>query len=79
MIPALGRQRQVDFCEFEASLVYQGYTEKPCLKKANKTKRKHNKKVIKCVCVWYVCKRERNRDRETETEIETETVGAHSL
>ena len=33
MIPALGRQRQVDFCEFEASLVYkefqesQGYTE----------------------------------------------------
>ena len=22
LIPALGRQRQVDFCEFEASLVY---------------------------------------------------------
>lgn len=32
-------QRQADFCEFEASLVYsefqdsQGYTEKPCLEK----------------------------------------------
>ena len=24
MIPALGRQRQVDLCEFKASLVYRG-------------------------------------------------------
>ena len=24
LIPALGRQRQVDLCEFEASLVYKG-------------------------------------------------------
>jgi hypothetical protein len=39
VIPALGRQRQVDFCEFEACLVYMSfrtakviiYTEKPCL------------------------------------------------
>lgn len=39
IIPALGRPRQADLCEFEASLVYGvvpgllGYTEKPCLKK----------------------------------------------
>jgi hypothetical protein len=44
LIPALGRQRQVDFCvrgqpglqsEFQDS---QGYTEKPCLEKPNKNK-----------------------------------------
>jgi hypothetical protein len=49
-IPALGRQRQVDFCvrrqpglqsEFQDS---QGYTEKPCLKK---TKTKTKKKTLK--------------------------------
>ena len=40
LIPALGRQRKEDLCEFEASLVYRasartGYkaTEKPCLEK----------------------------------------------
>ena len=41
LVPALGRQRQVDLCEFEASLLYrasefqdsQGYTEKPCPEK----------------------------------------------
>ena len=41
LIPALGRQRQVDLCEFEDSMVYQSElhyrtgskaTEKPCLK-----------------------------------------------
>ena len=39
LIPALGRQRQVDLCEFEASLVYGASsgmgsraTEKPCLR-----------------------------------------------
>jgi hypothetical protein len=46
LIPALGRQRQADFwvrgqpglqSEFQDSL---GYTEKPCLKKQNKTKPK---------------------------------------
>ncbi|CAO2577223.1 hypothetical protein LEMLEM_LOCUS19 [Lemmus lemmus] len=40
LIPALGRQRQADLCEFKASLVYRASsrtgtkaTEKPCLKK----------------------------------------------
>jgi hypothetical protein len=46
LIPALGRQRQVDFwvqgqpgqqSEFQDS---QGYTEKPCLKKKKKKKKK---------------------------------------
>jgi hypothetical protein len=46
LIPALGRQRQVDFrvrsqpglqSEFQDS---QGYTEKPCLKKKKKKKSK---------------------------------------
>ena len=50
LIPALGRQRQADFCvqgqpglqsEFQNS---QGYTEKPCLKK---TKKQINKQKIK--------------------------------
>jgi hypothetical protein len=45
--PGSSRQRQGDFCEFEASLVYksrfqdsQGYTEKPCLKKKKNQKTK---------------------------------------
>jgi hypothetical protein len=54
LIPALGRQRQADFCvpgqpglqsEFQDSL---GYTEKPCLEKNKKTKQKNkqtNKRV----------------------------------
>ena len=40
--PALGRQRQVDLCEFEASLVYRvsikpanGYTVRPYVKQKN--------------------------------------------
>jgi hypothetical protein len=50
LIPALGRQRQADFCiqgqpglqsEFQDS---QGYTEKPCLKKNKKTKTNNNKR-----------------------------------
>ena len=43
LIPALGRQRQADFCEFEASLFYKVSsrtgsiaTEKSCLQKTNK-------------------------------------------
>ena len=45
LIPALGRQKQVDFYEFKASLVHRvssriqdshGYTEKPCLEKKRK-------------------------------------------
>jgi hypothetical protein len=49
LIPALGRQRQVDFwvrgqpglqSEFQDS---QGYTEKPCLKKTKQNKTKQNK------------------------------------
>ena len=45
MIPALGRQRQEELCEFQASLVYiassrpAGATGKPCLKKAKKKKK----------------------------------------
>jgi hypothetical protein len=50
LIPALGRQRQADFCvrgqpdlqsEFQDS---QGYTEKPCLRKNKQTKNKQTNK-----------------------------------
>jgi hypothetical protein len=55
LIPALGRQRQVDFwvrgqpglqSEFQDS---QGYTEKPCLKKKNRffMQRKKTKQHVK--------------------------------
>jgi hypothetical protein len=53
LIPALGRQRQVDFwirgqpglqSEFQVS---QGYTEKPCLEKSKKKKKKGRKKERK--------------------------------
>jgi hypothetical protein len=51
------RQRQVDFCELEASLVYrefqniQGYMEKPCLKKQEQDKQtKRIENVVKCMC-----------------------------
>jgi hypothetical protein len=50
LIPSLGRQRQVDLCEFEDSLVYivefqvsQGYTVRPRLKK-NRNKQSSNPK-----------------------------------
>jgi hypothetical protein len=51
LIPALGRQ----ISEFEVSLVYrvfqdsQGYTEKPCLKKQNKTKQTNKQTNKKCL------------------------------
>jgi hypothetical protein len=44
LVLVLGRQRQVDHCEFEASLVCQdsqGYTEKPCLEKEKEKKYIH--------------------------------------
>jgi hypothetical protein len=50
LIPALRRQRQADFSlpglqsEFQDS---QGYTEKPCLKKQNKTKQNKTKNKTK--------------------------------
>ena len=51
LIPALGRERQVDLCEFEASLVYRTSsstvskaTEKPYLEK--QTNKKKNKKIF---------------------------------
>jgi hypothetical protein len=60
LIPALERQRQVDFwvqgqpslqSEFQDS---QGYTEKPCLKKQNKTKQtnKQNHRGIREMVQW---------------------------
>jgi hypothetical protein len=60
LIPALGRQRQVNFwvrgqpglqIEFQDS---QGYTEKPCLKKQkNKTNKQTNKQTNK-ECLWWL-------------------------
>ena len=56
LIPALGRQRQADFwvggqpglqSEFQDS---QGYMEKPCLKKQNKTKQKKWNHGLPCIC-----------------------------
>ena len=53
LIPALGRQRQADLYEFDASLVYRissrtdshdCYTEKPCLKTNKLTNKLTNKK-----------------------------------
>jgi hypothetical protein len=51
LIPAFRRQRQVDLCELEASLVYKVssrtakdlYTEKPCLRERNKTQNNNKK------------------------------------
>jgi hypothetical protein len=53
LIAALGRQRQADLCEFEASLVYkvkfldsQDYTEKLCLEKTKRKKELFNSGLI---------------------------------
>jgi hypothetical protein len=54
LVPALGRQRQVDFCEFKASLVTEQVTGQPGL---------HRKALS------VKSERERERQRETETEI----------
>jgi hypothetical protein len=58
VIPALGRQRQVDFwvrgqpglqSEFQDS---QGYTEKPCLKKPKKEKKKYEQMdLVRVYCI----------------------------
>lgn len=50
LFPALGRQRQLRFLEFEASLVYQASskTVRAVLKKA-KNKKKNKQKVVKDV------------------------------
>jgi hypothetical protein len=66
LIPALGRQRQADLCEFEASLVYRessrtprAKTEKPCLGKIKRTDLKsflsHFGKIAKCFHKYVVC------------------------
>ena len=51
LIPALGRQKQVDFCSQSALLSEfqnsQGYTEKPCLEKPKKKKEKKKRKKEK--------------------------------
>jgi len=49
-MPALRRQWQADVCEFEPGLHREfqngpGYTEKPCLKKPNQTKRKQLQQI----------------------------------
>ena len=54
---ALEKQRQVDLCEFEASLVYEvssntskeGHTEKPCLKRQKIKQSKKFKKKKKFI------------------------------
>jgi hypothetical protein len=62
LIPALGRQRQVDFwvqgqpglqSEFQDS---QGYTEKPCLKKKKKSLKLHNFSTVQKYkdAIWIV-------------------------
>jgi hypothetical protein len=50
LVLTLGRQRQADLCEFEASLVYRvrsraarGYTEKPCLRKQKQRQQQQQK------------------------------------
>ena len=55
LIPALGRQRQADLCEFETSLVYRASsmtgskaTEKPCLEKPKKKKECLQKRQQMC-------------------------------
>jgi hypothetical protein len=54
LIPALGRQRQVDLCELEASLVYRvssrtasAIQRNPVMKKQNKTKKQQKIKTKK--------------------------------
>jgi hypothetical protein len=58
LIPALRRQRQVNLCEFEVSLVYRvssGYTKKsPVVKNKNKKQNKNKKR------------RRKERERENE-------------
>ena len=56
LILALGRQKQEDLCEFEASLVYRAspktgskVTEKPCLRKRREKKRKRRSETLKWV------------------------------
>ena len=61
LIPALGRQRRVNLCEFETSLVYsefqdriQSYTEKPCLKKPKMKNKKETSTLPTEVSYMYM-------------------------
>ena len=61
LIPALRRQRQVDLCEFKASLVYkgefqdkQGYNEKFCLVKTIK-ERERGRESLDLKCTLKAC------------------------
>ena len=54
LIPALGRQRQLDLCEFEASRVYKSYLQdrlqsyrKICLEEKKKERKEKKKKKIR--------------------------------
>ena len=55
LIPALGRQRQVDLCEFEASLVYQELVPGQDPKLQRNLVSKDKKKDIS---LWYILKTE---------------------
>ena len=55
LIPALGRQRQADLCEFEASLVYKSKFQDRHSKSYRETlsRKTKKKKRIQCPCNYF--------------------------